>query len=182
MRAIAVALVVSGVASAAEPEARVGDPISMEGLRVTLLSVSELTRGERQTPHGVSGGGRRLVWLVEPSESPPSQPVIGDVRLTANGAVYNPVTNATSSKPFAPDIGVYDVATYAKKFPSHMGAKKLLPRARSLVLEVIIRGAKLEAKALETAQLQLGILPPGVSPSAGVTPRYVWFSANLKHP
>ncbi|TQF14396.1 hypothetical protein FJV41_19045 [Myxococcus llanfairpwllgwyngyllgogerychwyrndrobwllllantysiliogogogochensis] len=121
------------------------------------------------------------MWLVEPTDAPPtSMPVIGDVKLTAGGELYNPVTNATSSKPFSPDIAIYDVPQFAQKFPKLMGGKKLSPREKSLILEVVIRGSALKKEALETAELELGFLPPGSTPESGVTPRYVSYRAKLK--
>jgi hypothetical protein len=73
------------------------------------------------------GGGRRLVWLVEPREGHGGFAALGEVRLTFGGVQYNAVTNATSTKPFAPDMIIHDYAKFVLAHPAWLGPRKLFP-------------------------------------------------------
>ena len=179
--AVAIAAVVAmGSAHGASRAAGVGNPITVDGYRVTLLAAIDLTPAERETRQGASAGGKRLVWLIEPRERQKGMPVLGEVRLYVGGKLYNQVTNATSQQTFAPDIILHDFARFAGEHPGWMGAKKLAPRADSGIAEVIIRGGALKPNEGGSAELEIGVVPVGVQMSPEVKPRYVRCRADFK--
>jgi hypothetical protein len=162
------------------PDAKhvLGAPVDVDGFRVTLLSVSELSPAELETRHGKAADGRRLIWLVEPREGQRGRPVLGEVRMIVGGAQYNPVTNATSSKPFSPDLIIHDFPKFAAARPALLGPRPLTPRRDAAIIEVLIRGSALRSSDLQRAELELGVFP-GTEPTPRTPPRYQWCSVWL---
>jgi hypothetical protein len=155
-----------------------GEPVDVDGFRVTLLSVSALSAAELETRHGKATDGRRMVWLVEPREGQRGQPVLGEVRMIVAGRQYNPVTNATSSKPFSPDLVIHDFPKFAAEHATLLGSKPLTPRGHSAIVEVLIRGAALKSNDLQRAELELGVFA-GAEPTPQTAPRFQWCSVSL---
>lgn len=160
--------------------AGVGEPIAVDGYRVTLLSTVDLTEPERATKQGAAPGGKRMVWLIEPREKQQGMPVLGEVRLLIGGKLYNQVTNATSNDPFAPDLILHEYGKFAAAHPEWLGAKKGTPRPDSGVAEVIIRGAALKPNEGGAAEIEIGVVPVGTQMSPEVKPRYVQCRASFK--
>ena len=89
-------------------------PDVQKGLRVTLLSAARLSVEEYRAAMSAEaarwdGGGFHFVFFVENRPSAPVPPGLGEVRVFVGGQQYNPVTNATSSRPFAPLIVIREV-------------------------------------------------------------------------
>ncbi len=157
----------------AGPPAGPGKPIEKEGLRVTLVAVDLLAPELRKGAEG----GVRVVWLVElPSDG---EPALGDVRLVVGGAQYNVVSNATSSKPLAPDIIVDDPDVYFKRHPSEGQAAKPPTGRVSIVAQVLLRGATLKKVPDGVVGIELGVVIP--KPGRPPKPTYQWFEANTRN-
>ncbi len=165
---LAVLLCVASPSWSAEPVApREAMPVGRA--RVTLLSVAPLPVAQRRG----SAGGRVVQWLVEPPEGE-ALPVFGEVRLWVGGTLYNAITNATSSRPGAPDLIIDDARKLGFGASDPMSAMVFSPRPGSVVVTVLLRGAALADDVKLVTSLEVGTWPPGTkTPQKGLRPKYV---------
>jgi hypothetical protein len=162
--------------------------VTQSEIRVTLLGVKRLSQEEyRQWTAGRQaadwgGGGLQLAFHVENRPGAPMPPVLGEVRVLFGGTLYNPVTNATSSKPFAPDISIFGADQF---FGGHGRAlQRLAPTPRpgvlASVLDVYVRGGPIARRTDGVAEMELGesyVADPGggVRQADMSRVRYLWF-------
>lgn len=160
---IALLLTAARPAPGEGPLPGIGEPATIREIRVTLLGVKRLTQEEFRAmdPSHASewaGDGLRLAFQVENRPDAPIPPVLGEVRVLFGTALYNPVTNAMSEKPFAPGIVIYSPNQF---FQGHGRAlQRIAPasRARTVtsVLDVFIRGGPVQRRVDRVAELELG--------------------------
>lgn len=156
---------------------KVGQPLVLNGVRVTLLSAEPLSERDRKTPHGTAPGGLRIIWLVENRPGAPLAPVLGDVRAFFRQRLYNPVTNATSSKPFAPDLMIHDPGRFFGGAGKTLRQFAPTPRAGavSIILEAYLRGDLIPSGAPGIVEIELG----DSTARPGTTVQYQWFRFRL---
>jgi hypothetical protein len=166
------ALTVSLVASSsfAGKPVMVGKGVTEGGVKVSLLSVRPMNESELKG----AAGGRVIQWTLEPQDGV-AQPALGDVKLFLDGKLYNPVVNATSSKPLAPDLIIEDARKLGFGAGDPLAGTVLSPKAA--IITVLIRGAALAPDAAVETSIELGLWKTGVTPKAGMKPRYVEFRA-----
>ena len=169
MRALSLLLVVAS-SSFAEKPVMVGKGVTEGGVRVSLLSVRPMVESELKG----AAAGRVIQWTLEPQEGW-VLPVLGDVKLFVDGKLYNPVVNATSSKPLAPDLIVEDARKLGFGAGDPLAGTVLSPSAA--IVTVLIRGATLTSDASVETSIQLGLWKKGATPKPGMKPRYVEFRA-----
>lgn len=161
----------------------------MNDIRVTLLGVKRLSRDEYSQVWQKSewgAGGLRIAFHVENRPAAPMPPALGEVRVLFGGALYNPVTNATSSKPFAPDITIFSPDQF---FGGHGRALQPVapagrPGALASILEVYVRGGKFERRTDGVVELEQGesyVREPGGGLRQADPNRvsYLWFRFRL---
>jgi len=169
LAALAALLSIAVSVNAADLLPSVVQTIAIRSVRVTLLdarrlSVDEFRRaaGDEQSPW--AGGGLRMAFLVENSPGEPTPPVIGEVRVLFAAELYNSVTNASSSKPFAPTIIVRDVHDfYATEYGQRVRVREPRAGTTAAVLDVFIRGASIPAGSSGIVEIEQGEthqLPP----------------------
>lgn len=156
----------------------IGQPLVQQDVRVMLLSVERLGDRDRQTPHGLAAGGLRLVWLVENRPGIPFPPVLGDVRVLIGSRPYNSVTNATSQKPFAPNVIIHDPGRFFAGAGRPLQHLAFAPRSGAVaaVLEVHVRGDVIPSGARGTGEIELG---DSAAAAAGRPVHYVRFRFQL---
>lgn len=169
----------------------VGESATVNEIRVTLLGVKRLTQDEFRAmdPDHASewaGGGLRLAFQVENRPDVPTPPVLGEVRVLFGRALYNPVTNAVSRKPFAPGIAIYDASDFFRGHGRGLQRFAPAPRARTVasVLDVFIRGGPVQRRADGVAELEQGEThirkaDGSLSPADMKNVKYVWFRFRL---
>jgi hypothetical protein len=142
----------------------IGQSIVVSDMRVTLLDARRLSRdGYRdatgEAPLEWAGGGLRFAFLIENRPGAQSAPVLGEVRVLFGAQLYNPVTNATSQKPFAPDVIIRTVdAFYATRYGREVRVRSVTPRPNTVanVLEVFVRGKPIPVGAGGVVELEQG--------------------------
>jgi hypothetical protein len=187
MRAMFLALSISLTAvpsSTAQDLPGVGHSVTIDEIKVTLLGAERLAGEDLDTPHGRATAGLRIVWFVENRPGVPIPPVLGEVRVFTGSRQYNAVTNAASSKPFAPGIIIHGPPRF---FASSKWAplQKLVPAARPgavrTVLEVLVFGASFDREAGAVGELEQGssegatLREGNVRFPPGQPIRYHWF-------
>jgi hypothetical protein len=141
-----------------------GQSIAVSGMRVTLLDARRLSwdsyrEATGQPPREWAGGGLRFAFLVENRPGAPSAPVLGEVRVLFDSQSYNAVTNATSQKPFAPDVIVRTIDDfYATPYGREVRVRSPIPRPNTVanVLEVFVRGETIPIGASGVVELEQG--------------------------
>jgi hypothetical protein len=163
------------VASATEPLPTVGQFRELHGIRVALLQVERLGGRDLETPHGRAPAGVRIIWWVENRPGERLAPVLGEVRVVVEGRQYNAVTNATSRKPFAPDMLIHDAPEFLDRSGRVIAGRAPRPRpqAVSAVLEVYVRGGPIPTGAAGSVEIELGRMTPTGTAS------YEWFRFQL---
>jgi hypothetical protein len=129
----------------------IGVPVIQREIRVTLLGVKRLSLDEYQSVRGIpeadwAGGGLRFAFLTENRPGAALPPALGEVRVFFGSRLYNPVTNASSTKPFAPLIFIRTVGDfYTTQFGRTVRSAAPAPRPATLasILDVSIRGTTL---------------------------------------
>jgi xanthosine utilization system XapX-like protein len=142
----------------------VSDSIIIDGMRVTLLDARRLSAEEYRlsggnTPDLWAGGGFHFAFLVENRPGQPIPAVLGEIRVLIGSQLYNSVTNATSSKPFAPYVVFQDVekffngTVYGRSIPKPMRPR---PGATAGVVEIFIRGGVVPGSTTCAVELEQG--------------------------
>ena len=160
----------------------VSDSIIVDGMRVTLLDARRLSAEEYRLSGGNApdlwaGGGFHFAFLVEnrPGQTIPA--VLGEIRVLIGSQPYNSVTNANSSKPFAPFVIFQDVENFLSGTVYGRSIRKpLRPRtgATAGVTAAGIAAAGMTAGPPAStfepdAPLQAASRPPTMTASAAVT-------------
>lgn len=169
----------------------VGESITIDDVRVTFLdarrlSAEEYRGGGGSTSDAWPGGGLHMAFAVENRPNQPIQPVLGEVRVLFGSTPYNTITNATSRKPFAPDIMIYGLDQFFELPYGRSIQPRIEPRPMSQAgaLEIFIRGSEIPHGLAGVVELEQGAtrLPPGTSAYAAVRARdvaYYWFRFRL---
>ena len=126
----------------------VSDSIIVDGMRVSLLDARRLSAEEYRlsggnTPDLWAGGGFHFGFLVENRLGQTIPAVLGEIRVLIGSQPYNSVTNANSSKPFAPFVIFQDVENFFSGTVYGRSIRKPLrprPGATAGIVEVFIRG------------------------------------------
>lgn len=177
----------AGAQAAAARLPGVGEVVTIEGIRVTLLGAERLAAPDRQTPYGPAADGFRIVWLAENRPGASIPPALGEVEVWLGERLYNPVTNAASSKPFAPGIVIHDVAHFLAGRGATLRAIAPAPRPQvvAVILECFIYGGPVPAGTDAVGAIELGttegarregdriVHPPGWRPT------FHWFRFRL---
>jgi hypothetical protein len=142
----------------------VSDSLTVDGMRVTLLDARRLSAEEYRlsggnTPDLWVGGGFHFAFLVEnrPGQTIPA--VLGEIRVLVGSQLYNSVTNANSSKPFAPYVVFQDVEHFFNGTMygrSIRGRPQPRPGAIAGVVEVFIRGGAVPGSTTCAVELEQG--------------------------
>jgi hypothetical protein len=157
--------------------------VTQKGIKVCLLDVRKLNKAERETDHGISEDGVRCVFFVENEPGRDRIPIIGEIQVSFSGVPYNEVANASSSKPFSPDLIVYDV----KKFETTDDIKKLIPSSRpgavSVIIEAIVRGKMIKDLEAGMVEFEFGDVTAtdGQSSSKSGEAEYTKFAFKLSN-
>jgi hypothetical protein len=169
--------------------ASVGDAIVIDGVRVTLLDFRTLTAEAYRTSGGNTpdlwpGGGFHFAFLVENRPGQAIAPVLGEVRVVLDSQQYNQVTNATSVKPLAPYIIVWDVGDFFDRPYGRTIRYRPRPRPDTIagIVEVFLRGGAVPAGATGTVELEQGGTYMSEGASTGLRAadvRYSWFRFRL---
>jgi hypothetical protein len=167
---LALAVLLLASSSFAEKPVTVGKGVTEGGVKVSLLSMRPMVESELKG----AAGGRVIQWTLEPQDGW-AMPVLGDVKLFVDGKLYNPVVNATSSKPLAPDLIIEDPRKLGFGAGDPLAGTVLSPSAA--IVTVLIRGAALAPDAAVETSIELGLWKKGAKPKAGMKPRYVEFRA-----
>lgn len=130
----------------------VGQSLTQEGIRVTLLDAMRVTRDEYTRIGGETGswkgGGLRLAFLVENRPGAPLPAALGEVRVFFGSSRYNDVTSFTSSKALAPDVAIQTPDDFFSR-PEWLRLRNAAPTPRNMtiaqVLDVIVRGGPIPA-------------------------------------
>jgi hypothetical protein len=101
--------------------------------------------------------------------------------------LYNPVTSATSQKPFAPDVIVRTVdGFYATRYGRDVRVRSPIPRPNTVahVLEVFVRGKPIPVGSRGVVELEQGETHRpdalgGLQPVAPSDTPYQWFQFGL---
>jgi hypothetical protein len=140
-------------------------------------------------PDGVAADGLYFVFHVENRPGVPILPVLGEVKVTLGDALYNQVTNAASSKPFAPGIIIHDVERFLTGRRAALRAclPASRPQATAGILEVFVYGGPIQPRATGVVELEQGAQPEGTKYDATGVPRsldqtrvkYAWYRFQL---
>lgn len=169
-RVFALSLLLVASSSFAGKPVTVGKGVTEGGVKVTLLSMRPMVEAELKG----AAGGRVIQWTIEAQDGWVN-PAFGDVKLFVDGKLYNPVVNATSAKPLAPDLVIDDARKLGFGAGDPFSATVLSPKA--LIATVFIRGASLAPDAPVETSIELGLWKKGATPKPGMKPRYVEFRA-----
>jgi hypothetical protein len=142
----------------------VSDSIIVDGMRVTLIDARRLSAEEYRlsggnTPDLWAGGGFHFAFLVENRSGQTIPAVLGEIRVLIGSQPYNSVTNANSSKPFAPFVIFQDVENFFSGTVYGRSIRKPLrprPGATAGVVEVFIRGGAVPDGTTCVVELQQG--------------------------
>jgi hypothetical protein len=167
---LALSAVLVASSSFAEKPVTVGKGVTEGGVKVALLSMRPMVDSELKG----AAGGRVIQWTLEPQDGW-AQPALGEVKLFVDGKLYNPVVNASSSKPLAPDLVIDDARKLGFGAGDPLSGTVLSPSAA--IITVLIRGAALAPDASVETSIQLGLWKKGAQPKPGMKPRYVEFRA-----
>lgn len=183
--ALMVPWVLTPVSHAAAQRRCLGVSEVIHDIRVTLLEARRLAGAERRMPDGVAADGLYVVFHVENRPGVPILPVLGEVKVTFGDALYNPVTNATSSKPFAPGIIIHGVERFVKSRGTALRGCLPAPRpnAKAGILEVFVYGGPIRPGATGVVELEQGAQPEDTTYDPAGYPKaldhtrikYVWF-------
>jgi hypothetical protein len=170
----------------------VSDSIVVDGMRVTLLDASRLSADEYRlaggdTPSLWAGGGFHFAFLVENRFGQTIPAVLGEIRVLIGSKLYNSVTNATSSKPFAPYVIFRDVEDFFTGTVYGRTIRKPLrprPETSAGIVEVLIRGGTVPSGTASVVELEQGAtyLPEGqrlAQPLRAEDIAYHWFRFRL---
>jgi hypothetical protein len=141
----------------------IGEPVIQNDIQVTLLTAKRLSRDEyfaaREMDGPWAGGGYRFAFVTENRPNAPTPPVLGDVRVLVDSRLYNPVTNATSHKPFAPLVVIRSEPDFfATPYGSPLRALVRGRRASTtaVVLEVFVPGPSVPVGSTGVVELEQG--------------------------
>lgn len=138
----------------------VGATIADREIRVTLLTASRIDETEYRREMGTAsadwaGGGFHFIFQVENRPGAQIPPVLGDIRVFIGGRQYNPVSNAASSKPFAPLAIMRDSSSAVARDP-RLRDRIVQPRPGAVagVLEFYVPGNAVPADATGEVSLE----------------------------
>ena len=145
----------------------VSDSIIVDGMRVTLLDARRLSADEYRlsggnTPDLWAGGGFHFAFLVENRSGQTITPVLGEIRVLIGSTLYNTVTNANSSKPFAPFMIAREVEDFFSRTVYGRSIRnpiRPLPGAipmAVMVVEIFIRGGTVPGDTTGVVELEQG--------------------------
>src|SRR5438132_3071316 len=153
-------------AAASDDPPSVGQSIVIGEIRVTLLDARRLSREEFRDASGEpsalwQGGGLRVAFLVEHHVGEPTPPVLGEVRVLFGSQLYNAVTNATSRKPFSPDVIIRAVDDfYLTGYGKTVRRCEARPGTTAVVLDLLIRGGPIQLGSAGVVELEQGETHP----------------------
>lgn len=157
-----VAAVLALVVVSGQNVGSVGRTVSQNGIHVTLLAAERLSLDAYRAalaPDAVQwdGGGFYFAFFVENRPSAPMPPALGEVRVVVGGQRYNAVTNATSSKPFAPSVIIRTVEDAIAR-DSNLRTHMPVPHAGAVgsVLQVYVPGKSIAPGTSGEVTLEMG--------------------------
>jgi hypothetical protein len=142
----------------------IGESVVINEIKVTLLGAKRLAMDEYREASGHvsgdwAGGGVRLVFIVENRSGAPLPPALGEVRVFFGSELYNPVTNASSRKPFALTIIIRsEEEFFATPYGRLLALRAPRPRPLSIggVLDILVRGGPVPDGVQGVVELEQG--------------------------
>ena len=142
----------------------IGESIVISEIKVTLLGAKRLSLEEYlQASRGQSaewaGGGLRIVFLTENRPGATLPPGLGEIRVLFGSQLYNPITNAASSKPLSPGVMIRDSNDFlSTSYGRELSGRAPVPRAGTVhgILDVFVRGGPVPAGTSGIVELEQG--------------------------